>query len=326
MQLCSYDIVFDPNTESNICCCLCDMGAFVSTDGGRTFCVARGPKVGPRRFPNNVATALYLKGRPGVAICAGARGFDTGLWRSADAGLTWEPLAAEGLPECVPGKSAVSGLQQDPLDGSVLVTMSGPIAPGGGGVYRSRDEGVSWSWEGEGLAASKGFDFDTNASHGPWPRLSVSPDGTAIAAAKRGDGSVCVRRPGDVRWQKGGLRGPDWRRYPLVADPHVAGRFLCGGYGRTVQESTDGGRTWHAFLPLKGHRCKGISFDRHTPGRVVFGCYDGLFISSDGGATLKEIPDGLKVPSGSSRTIVLDRGRLFFLTSGSGVWRADLSF
>lgn len=326
MQLCSFDVVFDPNSESNICCCLCDMGAFVSTDGGRTFRVARGPKDGPRRFPNNVATALYLRDRPGVAICAGARGRDTGLWRSADAGLTWEPLAAEGLPQCVPGKSAVSGLQQDPLDGSVLVTMSGPVAPGGGGVYRSRNEGASWTWEGEGFSASKGFDFDINASHGPWPRLSISPDGTAVAAGNRGDGAVFFRWPGDVRWQKGGLRETDWRRYPLVADPHVAGRFLCGGYSRAVQESTDGGRTWHAFLPLKGHRCKGISFDRHVPGSVVFGCYDGLFVSSDGGATLREIPDGLRVPSGPSRAVLLDRGRLFFLTSGSGVWRADLSF
>lgn len=111
-----------------------------------------------------------------------------------------------------------------------------------------------------------------------------------------------------------------------MADPHVAGRFLCGGYSRAVQESTDGGRTWHAFLPLKGHRCKGISFDRHVPGSVVFGCYDGLFVSSDGGATLREIPDGLRVPSGPSRAVLLDRGRLFFLTSGSGIWRADLSF
>ena len=87
MQLCSYDIVFDPNSESNICCCLYDMGAYVSTDGGQTFRLAKGPKEGARRFPNNVATALYLKGRPGVVLCCGARGFDAGLWRSSDAGF-----------------------------------------------------------------------------------------------------------------------------------------------------------------------------------------------------------------------------------------------
>ncbi len=31
--------------------------------------------------------------------------------------------------------------------------MSGPVAEGGGGVYRSRDEGETWTWEGAGLGS-----------------------------------------------------------------------------------------------------------------------------------------------------------------------------
>ena len=324
MQLCSYDIVFDPNSESNICCCLYDMGAYVSTDGGQSFHLAKGPKDGPRRFPNNVATALYLKGRPGVVLCCGARGFDAGLWRSSDAGRTWKPLAGEGLPPCVPGSSAITTLAQDSRDGSVLLTMSGAIAPGEGGVYRSRDEGAHWTWEGGGLEMSKGFDFDTNHSQGPWPRLALSPDGSAITASKKGSMEIFFRRPQSAIWEKSGLLGPDWRQYPLAADPHVAGRFFCGGGVRPVHESTDGGRTWHVYEPLKGHICKSIAFDRHVPGSVIFGCLDGLYVSSDGGATIKAFPNGLTVPSGTSRTVLIDRGRLFFLTSGSGVWRSSL--
>ncbi len=326
MQLVSYDIAFDPNSADNIFCCLYDVGGIVSFDGGRTFrrpCAAASD-AGGRRFPNNIATALYLKGRPGVVLCAGARGFDTGLWRSFDAGRTWSPLQGTGLPPLVPGESAVSCLVQDPRDGSVLLAMSGPVAEGGGGVYRSRDEGETWTWDGAGLGDGGDFDFGVNHSQGAWPRIVVSPDGSAVAAGRRNDGVLHSRAPGAAAWENTGATPPDWRKYPLAADPFAPGRFLCGGGDVPVRESTDGGRTWHAFAPLADRECGGIAFDRHTPGSVVFGCRDGLYASRDGGATIRRLEGGLRVPSGRSRTIALDRGRLFFLTSGSGVWRSVL--
>ena len=321
MPLVSYDIAFDPHSAANLMCCLYDVGAIVSHDGGRTFRRARAANTGgDRKFPNNVATALYLKGSPGVVLCAGARGFDTGLWRSTDAGDTWEPLPGTGLPPCIPGKSAASCLVQDPLDGSVLLTMSGKVEKGGGGVYRSRDGGLSWTWEGEGLAAAAGFDYDTNHSQGAWPRLVVSPDGSAITAGRRGEEVLLSRGAGEAEWRKTGLKAPDWRKYPLAADPFTPGRFLCAGGGQPVRESTDGGKTWHDYRPLEGLACGGIAFDHQTRGSVVFGCHDDLYVSADGGATIRRLEGGLDVPSGVSRFIALDRGRLFFLTSGSGVW------
>ena len=324
MPLVSYDIAFDPNSADNIMCCLNDVGAFVSHDGGRTFRRARAAAPsGDRRLPNNVATALYLKGSPGVVLCAGARGFDTGLWRSFDAGDTWEPLPGTGLPPLVPGESAASCLVQDPLDGSVLLTMSGLPKEGGGGVYRSRDGGVSWTWEGEGLADATGFDYYINHSQGAWPPLVVSPDGSMVTAARRGEEVALSRGAGKTAWKKSGLAQPDWRKYPLAADPFVPGRFLCGGRDMPVMESTDGGRSWHDYRPLEGMSCGGIAFDHEVPGSVVFGCHDGLYVSADGGATLRRIEGGLDVPSGRSRVIALDRGRLFFLTGGSGVWMRE---
>ena len=324
MQLVSYDIAFDPNSPDNLFCCLYDVGGIVSCDGGRTFRRPRAATPGVRKFPNNIATALYLKGRPGVVLCAGARGFDTGLWRSFDAGLTWEPLPGTGLPPCVPGESAVSCLAQDPRDGSVLLAMSGPAARGKGGVYRSRDEGETWTWEGDGLGISGGFDYGINHSQGAWPRIAVSPDGSAVTAGRRNEGVFHVRAAGDADWTPTDEQPPGWRKYPLVADPFVPGRFLRGGGTGTVRESTDGGRTWHDYGPLQGLVCGGIAFDRHARGIVVFGCRDGLYVSTDGGATVRPLEGGLDVPSGRSRVIALDRGRLFFLTSGSGVWRMDL--
>ena len=327
MPLVSYDIAFDPNSADNFFCCLYDVGAVATRDGGRTFIRARAAagSSGNRIFPNNVAAALYLQGRPGVVLLAGARGNDTGLWRSEDAGLTWSPLPATGLPALVPDSSAVSCLVQDPLDGSVLLTMSGAADSGVGRVYRSRDEGVTWTLDGGGLGDGESFDYGTNHSQGAWPRLVVSLDGSAVTVAQRDDGHFYSRGPVDAAWSKTSLTPPGWRKYPLAADPFVPGRFLCGGGDRTVQESTDGGRTWHTYAPLQGRKCGGIAFDRHESGSVVFACSDGLYHSADGGATLRLLEDGLRLPSGTSRTIALDRGRLFFLTSGSGIWGKSLA-
>ncbi len=296
----------------------------MSRDGGRTFRRPRAAAPGERKFPNNVATALYMAGQPGVVLCVGARGFDTGIWRSVDAGLTWSPLPGTGLPPLVPDKSAASCLAQDPRDGSVLLTMSGRASAGGGGVYRSRDGGVTWAWEGGGLDAVEGFDYGINHSQGAWPPLAVSPDGSAVTAARNGESMLLSRGPDDAEWTRTGLPEPDWRKYPLAADPFMPGRFLCGGGDGPVRESTDGGRTWHVYEPLRDLTCGGIAFDRHAQGCVVFGCRDGLYLSRDGGVTIRPIEGGLRVPSGKSRVIALDRGRLFFLTSGSGVWRMDL--
>ena len=323
MPLVPYDIAFDPDSADNFICCLNDVGAFATHNGGRTFVRARAAAgyTGSRKFPNNVATALYLKDRPGVVLLAGARGNDTGLWRSMDDGVTWLPLPGTGLPALVPGTSAVSCFVQDPLDGSVLLTMSGTVAEGQGGIYRSRDEGDTWTWESAGLNSSTGFDYGTNHSQGPWPRLAVSPDGSAVTAAQSDDWDILWRGASATTWAKASnIEKPDWRKFPLAADPFVAGRFLCGGTGKEVKESTDGGRTWHTYTPLRGHNCGGIAFDRHTPGSVVFSCPDGIYVSTNGGARISLLADGLKLPSGTSRIIALDRGRLFFLTSGSGIY------
>lgn len=221
------------------------------------------------------------------------------------------------------GMTALAALVIDPRDGSVLLTMSGEASAGRGGVYRSRDEGVTWAWEGDGLADGAGFDYGINHSQGAWPRLVVSPDGSAVTAGRRDEGVLHFRAPDGGDWMKTNLTPPDWRMYPLAADPFVPGRFLCSGGGKPMMESTDGGRTWHAYGPLGDSECRGIAFDRQNPGLVAFGCRDGIYISADGGATTQLIDGGLEVPSGRSRTIALDRGRLFLLTSGSGVWRMD---
>lgn len=320
MQLVSYDLSFDPLSADNFCCCLYDMGAFLTFDGGRSFHRATYPEdAAGRKFPNNIVAARYSAKTSGLVLAAGARGWDVGLWRSRDAGRSWAPLDGKGLPPLKPDGHVVSTIVED-RDGSFLVTVSGKPVAGEGGIYRSCDQGESWTWEGQGLASVKGFDFGFNPSQGCWPRLALSADGSAVTGGHRGNWELLSRDSKTGTWKPNGLHWPDWRRYPLAADPHTPGRFLRGGPGDAV-ESTDGGKTWHVFEPLRGQTCRSFAFDETTPGLVAFGCRDGVFVSFDGGKTVRKLKAGLDAPSGSSRTLKLDRGRLFFLTSGSGVYR-----
>ena len=320
MQLVSYDLSFDPLSADNFCCCLYDMGAFLTFDGGRSFHRATYPEdAAGRRFPNNIVAARYSAKTSGFVLAAGARGWDVGLWRSHDAGRSWAPLDGKGLPPLKPDAHVVSTIVED-RDGSFLVTVSGKPVSGEGGIYRSRDQGENWTWEGRGLASVKGFDFGFNPSQGCWPRLALSADGSAVTGGHRGNWELLSRDSKTGTWKPNGLHWPDWRRYPLAADPHTPGRFLRGGPGDAV-ESTDGGKTWHVFEPLRGQTCRSFAFDETTPGLVAFGCRDGVFVSFDGGHAIRKLTAGLDAPSGSSRTLKLDRGRLFFLTSGSGVYR-----
>ena len=319
MQLVSYDVCFDPVNSLNFCCCLYDMGLFLTFNGGNTFHRPEVRNLGSRKFPNNMAKVLYLKNRPGTVLGIGARGFDTGLWRSTTSGRVWEPVEAVGLPALVPGTSAASALVEDERDGSVLLTVSGGVGEGAGGVYRSRDGGTTWTWEGEGLSSVDSFNYGINHSQGAWPRLVRSPDGTLLTGGKEGQW-LLVRDAGTNGWRKVNMWAPTWKRYPIAADPFTAKRFFRGGETDT-RETTDGGVSWHKFAPLEGKACRAIAFDRHNRGLVAFGCKDGLYVSYDGGATLRRLGTGLDVPTGISRNIALDRGRLFIMTSGSGVYR-----
>lgn len=65
-----------------------------------------------------------------------------------------------------------------------------------------------------------------------------------------------------------------------------------------------------------------IAFDAHVPGLVAALARNGeqVYVSRDGGAHWAALPDGMRFPAGIRQRLVLDRGRLFALASGNGVW------
>ena len=96
-----------------------------------------------------------------------------------------------------------------------------------------------------------------------------------------------------------------------------------GGCGPAAR-SDDGGRTWFN-APAEGWQHGwSVAFDPHVPGLVAGAGHDGIIISGDGGTIWKPLKGGLAYPTGVRRCVFLNRGRLFGLTRGSGVWVWEL--
>ena len=155
------------------------------------------------------------------------------------------------------------------------------------------------------------------------PQILFSADGTGVTGSAR-TRQIYRLDPAGGAW----TTTPEsvWASvYPfdVVADPFVPGRFLCGG--AQVLESTDAARSWHPYAPMKGRPCQRIAFDAHDRGTVLFACEAEILVSRDGGATFKALDHGLEYPSGGTRRIFIDRGRIFALTSGSGVFTRRLA-
>ena len=49
-----------------------------------------------------------------------------------------------------------------------------------------------------------------------------------------------------------------------------------------------------------------------------------VLLAVTGARTFEKIPDSLRVPSGARRDVYVGGGRIFLLTTGSGLWMADL--
>ncbi len=106
-----------------------------------------------------------------------------------------------------------------------------------------------------------------------------------------------------------------------AADPFVPGRFLIATANGIV-EYVDGGKTFRGTLPGSVGLGYALAFDRHRRGVIATLSRDreDICISHDGGAHWSVLPGGLRVPTGTTHRLILDRGRLFIHTRGSGVW------
>ncbi|HME00125.1 MAG TPA: glycoside hydrolase [Terriglobia bacterium] len=236
--------------------------------------------IGPFRGGRTVAVT-GVPGEPNLFYIAAVNG---GVWKTTDFGRTWNPIF-DGQPTGSVGAIAVA-----PSNSSVIYVGSGeglqrPDLATGNGIYKSTDAGATW----QHLKLSDG---------GP-------SDGQQI-------GSIIVdpRDPNRV----------------LVA---VLGHPYGPNQERGVFRSTDGGQSWEKVL-YKDENTGAIqvAFDPSNPqivyadlwvarrppwttGGSMEGPGSGLYKSTDGGSTWRELTEGLPSPSDG-------RGRI-----GIGIARSD---
>ena len=263
--------------------------------------------VGPFRA-GRVSAVSGAVGEPGVFYA----GFPAaGLWKTANAGTTWEPIF-----DAVTSASSVGAVEVAPSDTNVIYVGTGDMPTGGNidegdGVYKSVDAGKSWQHL--GLEATKRI-----------PSILVDPrDPNLVLVASLGNVHAKNDQRGVFRTTDGGRT---WTRTLAIDDstgvmklaraydrPNViiattarnyvppgpppartgGGPDQRGPTGTSLYRSTDEGLTWQEItgggLPRMAGRTS-VAVAMHTDARRMYliGNF-GLYRSDDGGTTWRQM-------------------------------------
>jgi photosystem II stability/assembly factor-like uncharacterized protein len=225
-----------------------------------------------------------------------------GLWKTADGGTTWNPVADKFLRTSSVGAVAVAESNPDVVYvGMGETQLRGNIIQGDG-VYKSTDAGKTWTHL--GLAETQAIG-----------RIRIhpgNPDIVYVAAlgkpyAPSGERGVFRSKDGGKNWERVLFRDQKTGAVDLAMDatnPDVlyAGMWevfrtphslSSGGAGSGLFKTTDGGSTWTELtrnpgLPAGTWGKSGIAVSP-ADGQRVFAIVEnesgGVFVSNDGGAT-----------------------------------------
>lgn len=317
----THTLLQDPSDPAIVHIGLADVGGFHSTDGGRRFqpddvpddpgAPAGGGNMKSIDLCPKLPNRLY-----GVANTSYYVGWAANqVFVSIDRGQTWRRSPMVGLPDMSKARcTTITADLKDPY--TVYLTLSGPVGPGAGGVYKSVDGGARWTWMGDGLPIGKYYFPSDIWAHGR--QLSSGPDGALIALSQ---GSNLVYRfdPATKKWLDAGLKH-NGKLWSVAADRLRAGRFFVGARSDGLYRTDDSGVTWKRVY---NGSIAYVATDAAVPGRVAGGTFDGVVLSTDGGDTWRMLDKSLPYRVDNIPAFAGDR--LLVGSGGSGVFWMPLS-
>jgi photosystem II stability/assembly factor-like uncharacterized protein len=235
-----------------------DRGLFKTTDGGKTWknilnisenTGVTDVAVDPND-PNTIYAASYQRRRHMWTLIDG--GPESALYKSTDAGATWNKLRA-GLPTVEMGRI---GIAISPVDSNVVYATV-EAADRKGGIFRSSDRGGSWERRNE---------FDAGAMY--YARLVADPKDVDriyimnVNLMVSDDGGRTVRRLGE--------KSKHVDNHEIWVDPTDTDHYLVGCDGG-VYESFDRGVNWDFKENLPVAQFYDIATDNAKPFYNVYG-------------------------------------------------------
>ncbi|MFB3881940.1 MAG: WD40/YVTN/BNR-like repeat-containing protein [Armatimonadota bacterium] len=299
----------DPSDPKLVHLGMLDNGYFRSEDGGASF---RNVRSG---ISNNVKCITLSLARPSRLYAVGASGErweSSQVFVSDDSGRSWRRSPMSGLPGGQQHRrNTIVASPGDPE--AAYLAVSGPIAPGAGGVYVSEDGGESWRWMGEGLP--EGEPFFVHGILGQSGReIAVGGDGTLVCIGQRGG---VFRWPANAaKWERA-RNAPESAANCVVADPSSPRTFYLAAEG--VYRSGDGGESWSKVLDEPSSQ---VAVDLAKPARVAAGAADGVMLSEDGGRRWRMLDQ--RLPRRSRNLVAFAGDHLVVGSTGSGAFWAEL--
>ncbi|HTR22155.1 MAG TPA: hypothetical protein VMH88_14995 [Gemmatimonadales bacterium] len=260
--------------------------------------------IGPFRA-GRVAAVTGAIGEPGVFYMGLPAG---GIWKTSNAGTTWEPIF-----DSIEDVASVGAIEVAPSDTSVIYAGTGDMVTGGAinegnGVYKSTDAGRTWKHV--GLDSTKQIPSILVDPANPQVVLVAAQGNIHTKTDVRG---VYRSTDGGTTWTKTlfvddstGIEKLAWafdkpgvvfavsnRHYTAPIASRARGFNPGGPTSTKIFKSTDEGVTWHEVtgggLPALAGRMS-VAVAMHTDAQRVFLIGNsGLYRSDDGGASWRQL-------------------------------------